>query len=102
MASYTLLNKTTTAHYLSIPQPDDKIQVMYVWIDGTGQTLRCKDKTLDFVPKKAEGMMSRTLFCQSVEFELIWCPSCDFFFIVMLFASVQQNTIMTVAMHGQK
>lgn len=50
-----ILNKKITEHFLSLPQPDDKIQVMYVWIDGTGETMRCKTKTMDSVPQKPEG-----------------------------------------------
>jgi glutamine synthetase len=55
-ATDTLLDKRITQHYFTLPQPEDLIQVMYVWIDGTGEYLRCKTKTVDFIPKKAEEL----------------------------------------------
>ncbi|OQR77098.1 glutamine synthetase isoform 1 [Tropilaelaps mercedesae] len=46
--------KTTLNAYLSLPQPRDKIQVTYIWIDGTQEGLRSKTKTLNKEPTKTE------------------------------------------------
>ncbi|KAF7257018.1 hypothetical protein EG68_05577 [Paragonimus skrjabini miyazakii] len=47
-------SKTLLAKYYSLPQPEDKIQLMYVWIDGTGENLRCKTMTVDKEPTSPE------------------------------------------------
>ncbi|CAH1789635.1 unnamed protein product [Owenia fusiformis] len=46
--------QSTLNKYMNIPQPEDMVQVMYVWIDGSGQGLRCKTKTVKKEPERPE------------------------------------------------
>ena len=42
-------------HYLELPERGDREQSTYVWIDGTGESLRSKTKTVNFIPKTPKG-----------------------------------------------
>lgn len=53
-----LINKKVLDRYLTLELPENKIQATYIWIDGTDQNIRCKDRTLDFVPKSVKGKLS--------------------------------------------
>ena len=49
------VDKTVTKHFLELEQ-GDKVMCEYVWIDGTGEAMRSKCKTLQTEPKNAKGI----------------------------------------------
>jgi glutamine synthetase len=48
-------DKGVLGRYLSKPQ-GERVQAMYIWIDGSGENLRCKTKSLDSEPKSIEDL----------------------------------------------
>uniref|UniRef100_A0A8C5LG07 Glutamine synthetase n=1 Tax=Jaculus jaculus TaxID=51337 RepID=A0A8C5LG07_JACJA len=50
------LNKGIKQMYMALPQ-GEKTLAMYVWMDGTGEGLRCKTRTLDCEPKCVEELL---------------------------------------------
>lgn len=49
-------NAATLSRYLSLKQPDNGVQVMYVWIDGSGETMRAKTRTLANAPESPDEL----------------------------------------------
>ncbi|CAF1288735.1 unnamed protein product [Adineta steineri] len=50
------LDQLITQKYLNLPQPSNKILATYIWIDGTGEQLRSKTKTISKVPHNVEEL----------------------------------------------
>lgn len=48
-------HKYTLSNYMSLDQGEN-VQAMYIWVDGTGEHLRCKTKTVDQEPTRPEDL----------------------------------------------
>ena len=52
----TSLDKSILDRYKNLDLPKDKVQVTYLWIDGTGEHIRLKDRVVNFVPQQADQL----------------------------------------------
>lgn len=50
------LDKSILGRYKNLDYPENYVQATYLWIDGTGQNLRLKDRVLKRVPKRPEDL----------------------------------------------
>eukprot|EP00106_Octopus_bimaculoides_P011869 XP_014779311.1 PREDICTED: glutamine synthetase-like [Octopus bimaculoides] len=50
-------DKTVLNHYLELPQDKNNVMCEYIWIDGTGEGLRSKCRTLEAVPTQPSGLV---------------------------------------------
>lgn len=56
LSNPTYTDKSVLQKFLNLPQPADKVLCTYIWIDGSGETLRSKKMTVGFVPKEASEL----------------------------------------------
>lgn len=52
------LDKSILSRYRNLETPGNRVQATYLWIDGTGENIRLKDRVLDKIPTNVEDLPS--------------------------------------------
>ena len=99
------IDKKVLDRYLDLELPPNKCQATYIWIDGTGENVRCKDRTLDEIPQTVAGELMITqervleLNLEYQSNELIAFQNKKYR-VTLTFESVTNSTeIMTISVH---
>ncbi|XP_061386967.1 glutamine synthetase 1, mitochondrial-like [Musca vetustissima] len=50
------LDKSILSRYKFLETPSDRLQATYLWIDGTGENIRVKDRVLNKIPKDVSDL----------------------------------------------
>lgn len=50
------LNKAIADRYSDLEMPEGTLIATYIWIDGTGENLRCKDRTIEAIPQSPKDL----------------------------------------------
>ena len=51
-----MTSKRVLSRFLKVPQSSDAVMLEYIWIDGTGEGVRSKCKTMSREPQKPQGV----------------------------------------------
>ena len=63
---YRNMSKEVSDRFARLDQ-GERVQVTYIWIDGSGQNVRAKTKTMEKEPEKPEGESNEIfsdIFCR--------------------------------------
>ncbi|KAF7638272.1 Glutamine synthetase [Meloidogyne graminicola] len=91
-------DKYAAGRFIQLPT-HNKIQVEYVWIDGSIQNVRSKTKTIDFIPKKVDELPIWNFDGSSTDQASVGGADSDVFIKHAWFGMEQEYTLLDVDHH---